>query len=233
MMIATNDCIGLSQPEAAQMLVLCSPVGPYFKTTNFSTVKILAEDKFVRAWPGGTGNYKIGANYGPTLLPQKLAASQGFQQILWLLGPTNEITEIGSMNCFILLRDRKTGDLELITPPLDDGTILPGVTRDSILKLTRSWNEFKVSERKINMKQFIEAHKANEIVEMFGTGTAAIVSPIDCLKFNGIEYEIPCKYNSTSLSHRLYRQISKIQVIQIYLFIYSENFYSFPLVWRN
>lgn len=211
MMIATNESVGLSYPDKALLLVLCSPVGPYFKTSNFSPVKILAEDRFVRAWPGGTGNYKIGANYGPTLLPQKLAAKEGCQQILWLFGKDDEITEIGSMNCFILMR-KHSGSLELITPPMDDGTVLPGVTRDSILALTRSWNEFQVSERKFNMKEFIEAHKEGRIVEFFGAGTAAIVSPIDCLRFKGIDYQINCKYDNASLSYRLYQQIIKIQV---------------------
>lgn len=208
-MIATNECIGISQPDSALLFVICSPVGPYFQASGFAPVRILAEDSFVRAWPGGTGEFKIGANYGPTLFPQKLAIQKGFQQILWLIGADQQITEIGSMNCFILLKDAKTGELELVTPSLKDGTILPGVTRDSILKLTRSWNEFKVSERAINMKEFIEAHEAGRIVEMFGSGTAAIVSPIKCLNFKGKDCEIPC---NNGLAERLFKQITQIQV---------------------
>lgn len=209
-MIATNECIGISQPDRALLYVICSPVGPYFQSSGFSSVKILAEDSFVRAWPGGTGEYKIGANYGPTLYPQRLALERGFQQILWLLGPEHEITEIGSMNCFIFMKDQ-AGKPELITPPLLNGTILPGVTRDSILNITRSWNEFKVSERTINMAEFIEAHSQGRIIEMFGSGTAAIVSPIKLLNFHGKDYEIPIN-DTQSLAQRLFKLITKIQV---------------------
>ena len=104
-LIATNECIAVSQPERALLYVICSPVGPYFQSSGFKPVRLLAEDSFVRAWPGGTGEFKIGANYGPTILPQKMAVARGFQQILWLFGSKNEITEVGSMNCFILLKN--------------------------------------------------------------------------------------------------------------------------------
>ena len=215
--IATNECIGINQPDKILLYVICSPVGPYFQSSGFSAVKILAEDSFVRAWPGGTGEFKIGANYGPTILPQKLAVSKGFQQILWLLGRENEITEIGSMNFFILLKEKNSDKLELITPPLTNGTVLPGVTRDSILKLTRNWNEFKVSERSINMTEFLESHAENRIVEMFGAGTAAIISPIKCLNFHGKDYEIPLnplepEKQAGPLAERLFKFITKIQV---------------------
>lgn len=113
------------------------------------------------------------------------------------------------MNCFILLKDAQTDELELVTPSLKDGTILPGVTRDSIIKLTQSWNEFKVSERTIKMGELIEAHEEGRIIEMFGSGTAAIVSPIKCLNFKGKDYEIPC---DRGLSERLFKIITQIQV---------------------
>lgn len=209
-MIATNECIGISQPDKAILFVICSPVGPYFQSTGFSGVKILAENSFVRAWPGGTGEFKIGSNYGPTIYPQKLALARGYQQILWLFGTDDEITEIGSMNCFILLKSEQTGEIELVTPPLETGLILPGVTRDSILKITKSWNEFKVSERKIKMSEFIEAHAQGRIIEMFGSGTAAIVNPIKCISFNGKDYEIPML--NDSLAQKLFNFITKIQV---------------------
>lgn len=218
-MIATNECIGISQPDKILLYVICSPVGPYFQSSGFSAVKILAEDSFVRAWPNGTGEYKIGANYGPTILPQKLAMSKGYQQILWLLGEEHEITEIGSMNCFILMKEKHSNQLELVTPPLEKGTILPGVTRDSILKITRKWNEFKVSERSINISEFLEAHRQNRIIEMFGSGTAAIVSPIKCLNFHGKDYEIPLnplepEKGAGPLAERLFKLITQIQVKQ-------------------
>lgn len=228
-MIATHECIGISQPERVLLYVICSPVGPYFPS-GFSAVKILAEDSFVRAWPNGTGEFKIGANYGPTILPQKLAMARGFQQILWLLGKEHEITEIGSMNCFIFLKS-KTGELELVTPPLVNGTILPGVTRASILDLLRAEDQFKVSERSINMTEFLEAHSEGRIVEMFGSGTAAIVSPIKCINFHGIDYEIQLnplepEKQSGPLAERLFKTITQVQVkrvndFSLLLFLFS------------
>lgn len=102
------------------------------------------------------------SNYAPTIAPQVEAAKKGYTQILWLFGKDHYITEVGTMNMFIFMHNEK-GEKELITPPLDDGTILPGVTRDSILQLTRSWKEFKVSERPINMKELLQALKQNRV----------------------------------------------------------------------
>ena len=116
-------------------------------------------------------------------------AEKGYQQILWLFGPKHMITEVGTMNFFMFWINDK-GEKELITPPLD-GTILPGVTRDSILQLTKEWNQFKVSEKPIAMAEVIKALKENRIIEMFGAGTAAIVSPIKCIHFDGVDYKIP------------------------------------------
>ena len=231
-MIATNECIGISQPDRALLYVICSPVGPYFQSSGFSAVKLLAEDSFVRAWPGGTGEFKIGANYGPTILPQRLATARDCQQILWLLGPEHEITEIGSMNCFIVLKSKNPADrLELVTPSLKNGTILPGVTRASILDLLRSEDQLKVSERSINMAEFVEAHSEGRIVEMFGSGTAAIVSPIKCLNYHGIDYEIPLNPHEPGkqagpLAERLFKTITQIQVSKfIVLQSYSKCIY--------
>lgn len=219
-MIATNECIGISQPDRAALFVLCSPVGPYFKSTaGFTPVRLLAEDSVVRAWPGGTGQYKIGANYGPTILPQRHAMARNFNQILWLFGPEARITEVGSMNCFILLKQGTKQ--ELVTPPLTDGTVLPGVTRDSILKLARTWaGDLIVSEREIRMEEFIDAHKNNRIIEAFGSGTAAIVAPISCINYRNVDYNIPLNPEDPSkqsgpLTERLFNHISKIQVKQI------------------
>ena len=181
------------------IFVIASPVGPYYKT-GFSAVSLYASTKYVRAWPGGTGDAKIGGNYAPGILPQLEVAKDGFQQILWLFGPEMNVTEgklltiffsliVGTMNFFMLWKN-EDGDKELITPPLD-GTILPGVTRDSILKLTKEWNEFGVREASITMADVSKASKENRILEMFGAGTAAIVSPIKRIQFDGVDYSIP------------------------------------------
>lgn len=117
----------------------------------------------MRAWPGGVGDCKVGGNYAPTIRPQAEAAGKGFSQVLWLLGHEDggQLTEVGTMNLFIFHRN-EDGEDELVTPPLD-GTILPGVTRDSVLALARKWGEFKVSERNMTMGEFTRAIDAGRV----------------------------------------------------------------------
>ena len=109
------------------------------------------------------------------------AAKLGIQQILWLLGEEHRVTEVGTMNLFMFWKNEK-GEKELITPPLD-GTVLPGVTRDSVLALTRGWKEFKVSERPFTMKDIIAAVENKRVYEMFGAGTACIVCPVQEIRY--------------------------------------------------
>ncbi len=146
--IGTQPALGLATSHMSKLFVILSPVGPYYPT-GFKPVKLWSDEVNVRAWPGGTGGNKLGSNYAGTILPQAEAAARGYQQILWLFGPDHQITEVGSMNMFVFLVNEK-GERELVTAPLD-GTILPGITRDSVLALCRNWGEFKVSERKITM----------------------------------------------------------------------------------
>jgi branched-chain amino acid aminotransferase len=174
--IATQASLGVGASQKAMIFVIASPVGPYYKT-GFSAVSLFAHTDYVRAWPGGTGDSKVGGNYAPGILPQLQVAAKGYQQVLWLFGKENYITEgreefnlVGTMNLFMLWKNER-GETELVTPPLD-GTILPGVTRDSILTLCRQWNEFKVSERKISMNELVKASNEKRIIEMFGAGTA-------------------------------------------------------------
>ncbi|CAG8743711.1 339_t:CDS:2, partial [Dentiscutata heterogama] len=162
----------------------------------FSAVKLLSTFENVRAWPGGTGDAKIGGNYSPCVKPQIEAAEKGYQQNLWLFGPDDEITEVGTMNCFVLL-DNENGETELVTPSLD-GTILAGVTRDSILQLARTWKEFKVSERKITMHEVVNALKEGRLREMFGSGTACIVTPIKEINYRGQDLKVPLDPNDAS-----------------------------------
>ncbi|KAJ3317513.1 branched-chain-amino-acid aminotransferase [Boothiomyces sp. JEL0866] len=186
--IATQESLGVGESKKALVFCIASPVGPYYKT-GFSAVKLFARTDFVRAWPGGTGDAKIGANYAPGILPQLEVAKDGYAQILWLFGEKQNITEVGTMNCFILWKNEK-GEKELVTPPLD-GTILPGVTRDSILSLCSEWNEFKVTEKPVTIHDVAKAVKENRVIEMFGAGTAAIVSPIKLIHYNGTDLNIP------------------------------------------
>ncbi|CAG8711361.1 31612_t:CDS:2 [Gigaspora margarita] len=180
-LIGTQASLGIGPNSRAILFIICSPCGPYFRT-GFSAVRLLSTFKTVRAWPGGTGDAKIGGNYSPCVKPQIEAAEKGYQQNLWLFGPDDEITEV---------------ETELVTPPLD-GTILAGVTRDSILQLARTWKEFKVSERKITMSEVVKALKEGRLREMFGSGTACIVTPIKEINYRGQDLKVPLDPNDAS-----------------------------------
>eukprot|EP01006_Ploeotia_vitrea_P009019 TRINITY_DN21277_c0_g1_i1.p1 TRINITY_DN21277_c0_g1~~TRINITY_DN21277_c0_g1_i1.p1 ORF type:complete len:397 (+),score=37.01 TRINITY_DN21277_c0_g1_i1:39-1229(+) len=187
--ISTQVGLGVAPANSARIFVITSPSGPYY-ATGLKPVKLLADDVNVRAWKGGTGDFKIGGNYAPTIKPQVEAAKNGYQQILWLTGKEEYITEVGAMN-FMVLWKNKQGEKELVTAPLSSGTVLPGITRDSILQLFRKWNEFKVTERDFTMPEFLEAHKDGRILEVFGCGTAAIVSPVETLAYKGTDFSFP------------------------------------------
>ncbi|CCC72203.1 hypothetical protein NCAS_0J02240 [Naumovozyma castellii] len=191
-LIGTTPTLGVSTPDRALLFVICSPVGPYYKT-GFKAVRLEATDYATRAWPGGVGDKKLGANYAPCVLPQLQAAERGYQQNLWLFGPEHNITEVGTMNAFFVFKDNKTGKKELVTAPLD-GTILEGVTRDSILHLCRERldsNEWEVNERYCTIDEVAEKSKKGELVEAFGSGTAAVVSPIKEIGWKGEEINVP------------------------------------------
>lgn len=185
-MIGTQRTLGVGPPASALLYVIASPVGPYYRT-GFKAVSLEATDYAVRAWPGGVGDKKLGANYAPCILPQMQAASRGFHQNLWLFGEEEYVTEVGTMNLFAAIKNKQTGQAELLTAPLD-GTILEGVTRDSILQLARERLEpkgWKVLERKFTMKEVADAADEGRMMEIFGAGTAAIVSPVRKISWKG------------------------------------------------
>lgn len=134
--------LGINRSLEALLYIIAGPVGAYY-ATGVKPVSLLADPQYVRAWPGGTGDKKLGCNYAPTLAVQREAEKLGLNQVLWLFGPDQQITEVGAMNVYVFLRN-KDGEHELVTPALS-GIILPGITRRSIIDLTREWNEFKVS----------------------------------------------------------------------------------------
>ncbi|OJJ44812.1 hypothetical protein ASPZODRAFT_134951 [Penicilliopsis zonata CBS 506.65] len=185
-MIGTQKTLGVGPPGSALLFVIASPVGPYYPT-GFKAISLEATDYAVRAWPGGVGDKKLGANYAPCVVPQLQASSRGFQQNLWLFGEEEYVTESGTMNLFIAVKNKETGQKELVTPPLD-GTILEGVTRDSILGLARERlvpKGWAVSERKMRMSEVVEASEEGRLLEVFGAGTAAIVSPVRKISYKG------------------------------------------------
>ncbi|OMJ13915.1 Branched-chain-amino-acid aminotransferase [Smittium culicis] len=206
--------LGVNESNSALFYTIASPAGPYFPS-GFTAIKLLADTKHVRAWPGGTGNKKLGSNYDGGMYPNILAKEKGYQQILWLFGEDHLVTEAGLMNAFIFWVN-DNGVLELLTPSLDDGTILPGITRDSILQITRKWGEFQVTEGSITMKQVLKASREGRIREFFGAGTAAVIAPVKEIGYEGIDIKIPLDINdptseSGPLAKRIYNEIMNIQ----------------------
>lgn len=184
-MIGTQRTLGVGPPGSALLYVIACPVGPYYPS-GFKAVSLEATDYAVRAWPGGVGNKKLGANYAPCIVPQLEAAKRGFHQNLWLFGDEEYVTEAGTMNFFAALKT-KSGTKQLLTAPLD-GTILEGVTRDSILGLARERlvpEGWEVYERSFTMKELAEAESEGRLMECFGAGTAAVVSPVRRIGWKG------------------------------------------------
>lgn len=210
--IATHRFLGLAPPDSVLLYVIMTPVGPYYKT-GFNPIKLTADSPYVRAWPGGTGFAKVGGNYAPTMKPQAEAAANGYGQVLWLFGPEEEITEVGAMNVFFVLQNKDTGRNELVTAPLTRGDILPGVTRDSILHLARKyWSEeysIDVSERFATMKEIHAAHADGRLVEAFGAGTAAVVTPIGCIQYKGSDMVL--KNAPGPLTQKIWNEVTGIQ----------------------
>jgi len=205
--IATHPFLGLSSPTSLLLYVITSPVGPYYKS-GFDPIRLTADTAYVRAWPGGTGNSKVGGNYASTMKPAAEAAANGYSQVLWLFGENDEATEVGSMNVFFFMINEKTGQPELVTPPLTRGDILPGVTRASILDLARMWGEFDVSERFPTMAEIQKASEDDRLLEVFGAGTAAVVTPVECIQYKGKDIEIPAV---GEITQRVWDEITGIQ----------------------
>lgn len=205
-MIGTEPTLGLGPANQATLFVILSPVGSYFGARH--SVSLLCDPRYVRATPGGCGHTKMGSNYAPTLWVQKEAEKAGCQQVLWVFGGDQEITEVGAMNIFILLRSPVTGRVELVTPPLDSGTVLPGVTRQSVLDLAAEIEGIDVVQRKITLPEVLTASREQRLMEVFGSGTAAIVSPVGGLKYEGELFSVPTpRYG---LAARILEQLTDI-----------------------
>ncbi|ELW47158.1 Branched-chain-amino-acid aminotransferase, mitochondrial [Tupaia chinensis] len=201
--------LGVSRPTCALLFVILCPVGSYFPGDSVTPVSLLADPAFIRAWVGGVGNYKLGGNYGPTVLVQQEAQKQGCEQVLWLYGPDHQLTEVGTMNIFVYWT-HEDGVLELVTPPLD-GVILPGVVRQSLLDLAQTWGEFRVAERKITMRELLRALEDGRVREVFGSGTACQVCPVHRILYQGKCLHIPTMENGPELILRFQKELKAIQ----------------------
>jgi branched-chain amino acid aminotransferase len=201
-MIATEAALGVHNANEYLFFIVVGPVGVYYPQ-GFSPTSMYVTDDYVRAVRGGIGNIKAAGNYAASLLASKVAMDKGFTQVLWLDAIERKyIEEVGTSNVFFLIGD------ELITPPLG-GSILPGVTRNSIIQIARSWN-VSVSERPVSMDEILDTSSNGTLKEAFASGTAAIVSPIGKISYR--ERAIIINEGKTgNLTEKLYNEILKIQ----------------------
>ena len=175
--IATEPHLGVRPSKTHQFIIICSPVGAYYES-GINPVKIFVEDEYTRACPGGTGFTKCGGNYAASLISQVKAHDLGYEQTLWLDGVEHKyVEEVGSMNCFF-----KIGGTVYTAPCV--GTVLPGVTRMSCIDLLRHWG-IPVSEERLPIADVMRASREGKLEEVFGTGTAAVISPVGELRFEG------------------------------------------------
>ena len=173
--IATDEFLGVAPSKTYLFMIILSPSGAYYES-GLAPVGIWIEDEYVRAVRGGMGFAKTGGNYAASLIAQQKAHDAGYSQVLWLDGVERKyIEEVGAMNIFFKINGT------VITPMLN-GSILPGITRNSVLELCRSWG-YPVEERKISADELIEAQKNGTLEECWGTGTAAVISPVGKLRY--------------------------------------------------
>lgn len=202
-MIATDPFLGVKASDTYLFFIILSPVGPYYPE-GFNPVKIYVENEYVRAVKGGTGTTKSGGNYAASILAGEIAKHQGYTQVLWLDGVHRRyIEEVGAMNIFFRFRD------ELVTPSLA-GSILPGITRSSIITLAQDMG-LKVSERPVAVDEVFEAYDRGELLEVFGSGTAAVVSPVGEMKWQDRNIVIGGG-KTGELAQKLYDQLTGIQL---------------------
>ena len=201
-MIATEPALGVHPANEYLFFIILGPVGTYYPE-GFAPTKIYVTEEYCRSVPGGTGYCKAGGNYAASLYAGEIAKNMGYTQVLWL-DPIERkyVEEVGTSNMFFMIGN------ELITAPLT-GTILPGVTRNSVIRLAGSWG-VKVSERRLSMDEIMAAIAGGTMREAFASGTAAIVSPVGQIYYRGVEHQIGGG-KTGPLTERLYNEILQIQ----------------------
>ncbi|NLD95461.1 MAG: branched-chain amino acid aminotransferase [Fibrobacter sp.] len=199
---ATEEAVGVHPSKTYKFVVILSPVGAYYPE-GMNPVKIMVEDFYVRAVRGGMGFAKTGGNYASSIKAAAEAGKKGYTQVLWLDGLERKyVEEVGAMNVMFKI------DGEVITPPLD-GSILPGVTRDSVLTLLKHWG-VPVIERKLSIDELMEAGENGRLEEGFGTGTAAVISPIGELCYKDKKVTLG-GFKTGPLTQKLYDTLTGIQ----------------------
>ena len=200
--IATDAFLGVAPSKTYMFIIILAPSGAYY-ANGLAPVGIWIEDDYVRAVRGGMGFAKTGGNYAASLAAQVKAHDDGYSQVLWLDGVERKyIEEVGAMNIFFKI------DGKIITPMLN-GSILPGVTRNSVCALCKSLG-YTVEERKVSVDELVEAAKTGKLEECFGTGTAAVISPVGKLRYKDDVFEIN-NNEIGEVSQKLYDTITGIQ----------------------
>jgi branched-chain amino acid aminotransferase len=201
-MIATERALGVHPANEYLLFIILSPVGAYY-AEGFSPTRIFVTEDYIRSAPGGIGYCKAAGNYASSLYASEIAKKMGYTQVLWLDAAERKyVEEVGTSNIFFMIDD------ELVTPPLS-GTILPGVTRNSVLQLARRWG-MKVSERRLSMDEITAAIENGRLKEVFASGTAAVVSPVGWIYYRGTEYPI-AGGKIGDLTQKLFVEIQDIQ----------------------
>ncbi len=201
-MFAYENAVGVHPARSYKFMIILSPVGAYYPE-GVNPVKIYVEDEYTRATVGGTGFTKCGGNYAGSLAAQVKAEKLGYTQVLWLDGVHRQyVEEVGSMNVMFKI------DGKIITAPTD-GTVLPGVTRNSIIALLKDFG-YEVEERHLDINELMEAGKNGTLEEAWGTGTAAVISPIGELYYKGDKVVIN-DFKTGELTHKLYDTLTGIQ----------------------
>ncbi|MCU9614287.1 branched-chain amino acid aminotransferase [Caldibacillus lycopersici] len=201
--IATEPYLGVRPAHEYKFIIILSPVGAYYSGKQLMPVKIYVEDEYVRAIPGGVGHTKTPGNYAASMSAQQKANSLGYDQVLWLDGKEKKyIEEVGSMNIFFKING------EVYTPKLN-GSILAGVTRDTVLELIKSWG-IPVHEETLSIEDIYKAYQDGHLEEVFGTGTAAVISPVGELKWEDHVMTIN-NFETGEFTAKLYETITNIQ----------------------
>lgn len=200
---ACDESLGVHAAKNYKFIIILSPSGAYY-AHGFAPVALKIEREYVRASKGGTGAYKVVGNYAASIKAGDEAVRQGYDQVLWLDGVERKyVEEVGSMNIFFVL------DGKVVTPELN-GSILPGITRDSVIKLLKSEN-VPVEERRIDVSEITEGAKSGALTEIFGTGTAAVISPVDRIGDRGEDYVIGKKGEAGPIAGMLFDKLTGIQ----------------------
>lgn len=202
----SDPVLGVKPSDEYKFMMILSPVGPYYPQ-GFKPVPIFVTDQFVRAAKKGIGECKTAANYAASFAGQAEAKKEGYSQVLWLDGIEQKyLEEVGAMNIFVQFKDE-------VTTPMLNGSILPGITRLSCLQILKDWN-YNVTERLVSLQEVIEGYKEGKLVEMFGTGTAAIISSVGKLKYRDTILQFD-EEKAGELSTRLYEELTGIQFGEI------------------